>query len=523
MPMRLFRSLSIVLVPALVMACSGDGPSGAATPASASLSSTTAVTATVGTVVTPAPTFVVKDASGNSLNDVGISIAVGTGGGTLTGAPTKSSSGGTSVGTWTLGNTAGTNTLVVSVNGLSTPLTISATGRADVPTQLTVSSGNSQSALAGGTLLSPVTFKVGDKFNNGVANISVSFSIGGGGGTLPPGSVTVVTDANGNAPAPAWTMGKSTGAQQLRAVAGTLTGSASATVISDYAVDVRFYGPAINTDIQSAFFSAATRIQGILTGDVPNVTLNAFDVASSCSVTGAAPLSEPIDDIVIFARVDAIDGPGGVLGSAGPCIVRTTGGLPLIAVMSFDSADLQNLLTSNRLNDVILHEMLHTVGVGTLWASKGQLSGSGTANVGFIGPQAVNGCLFHGGVQPNQCGSGIVPVEATGGSGTANVHWRENTSATGIGLNAELMTGFAEAAGTIMPLSRITIGSLADIGYTANLLPYDTYAYPSTAALMLAQIREGQGLGKFELVEMIREPVAMVDAIGRVTPLKPRQ
>jgi hypothetical protein len=518
------RALGAALAAATVACGGGDGPTSNVNPASVVASSTTAITATVGTVVTPSPQFIVRDAAGNGISNVGVTVTVASGGGTLTGAPTKSSAGGTSVGTWTLGNTAGVNTLRIAVDGLSTPLIISATGTPDVPTQLTVSSGNNQTALAGATLANPVMFKVGDKFNNGIPGAVVSFAVIAGGGTLPSGSVTVTTDANGIAIAPTWTMGKSTGVQTLRGTSGTFTANATATVTSNYTLEVRFFGPAMDPNIQASFVTAAARIQGLLTGDVANTNVSSLDVAGQCGATGVAPLTEQIDDLIVFAQVAPNDGPGGILGSAGPCYVRDQGGLTLVAIMNFDSADLQNLLSTNRLDFVILHEMLHTVGIGTLWASKAQVSGANTSSVAFVGQQAVAGCLFHGGTAPNQCGGGTVPVEATGGSGTANVHWREVTTATGIGFNTELMTGFIEAAGIAMPLSRMSIGSLADVGYTVNLLPFDTYTVPSTAAISLGLIRESQGFGgRMLLNEILREPVASVDIMGRVTPIKARR
>jgi hypothetical protein len=465
----------------------------------------------------------VRDASGNAIGDVGVSISVSSGGGTISGAPTKSSAGGTSVGTWTLGNTSGTNSLTISVSGLSAPLTISATGTADVATQINAVLGNSQSAVAATTLNTPVTFKVGDKFNNGVSGVTVSFQVVGGGGALPGGSATVVTDAGGLAVAPAWTLGKSTGAQQLRATAGALTGNATATVTSGYTIEVRYLGAPPEAAIQAAFTAAAARVQGLLTGDIQDIPLNNFNTQTICGLQGGPTLTETVDDLIIYAQITAIDGKGGVLGNAGPLCVRQTGELPLISLMNFDIADLQDLITVNQLGDVILHEMLHTVGVGTIWANKAQLSGASTSSVAFVGQQAVAGCLFHGGSAPLQCGSNTVPVEAGFGPGTANVHWRESTSATGIGLNAELMTGFKESPGIAMPLSRITIASLADVGYTVNLLPYDSYTYPSAAASALAQIREGQGMGKIQLNEILREPVARVGIGGSYTFIKPRQ
>jgi hypothetical protein len=525
--MRLFfppRAFAVALATAALGCGGGDGGTGPSNAASVSASQTSGITATVGTAVSPSPTFVVRDASGTALSNVSVTVTVASGGGTLTGAPTKSSAGGTSVGTWTLGNTAGVNTLRIEVNGLSSPLIISATGTADVATQLTVSSGNNQTALAAATLANALMYKVGDRFNNGVAGAVVSFSVIAGGGTLPPGSVSVTTDGNGIATAPTWTMGKSTGVQTLRGTSGAFAANATATVISNYTLEVRFFGPAMDPNIQASFVTAAARIQGLLTGDVTNTSVSNLDVAGQCGATGVSPLTESIDDLIVYAQVAPNDGPGGILGSAGQCYIRDQSELALIGIMNFDSADLQNLLATNRLDAVILHEMLHTVGIGTLWSRKFQVSQPNTPSVAFIGQQAVAGCLFHGGTASNQCGGGTVPVEAGGGSGTANVHWRESTSGTGIGFNTEMMTGFIEAAGIPMPLSRMSIGSLADIGYTVNLLPYDAYTVPSTAAISLGLIREAQGFGgRMLLNEIIREPVATVDILGRVTPIKPRR
>ena len=65
-----------------------------------------------------------------------------------------------------------------------------------------------------------------------------------------------------------------------------------------------------------------------------------------------------------------------------------------------------------------------------------------------------------------------IPIEHDGGSGTAGAHWDEDT------FNAELMTGFAESAGIAMPISRMTVGSLQDLGYTVNYAAADAYTLP---------------------------------------------
>ena len=61
-----------------------------------------------------------------------------------------------------------------------------------------------------------------------------------------------------------------------------------------------------------------------------------------------------------------IDGAGGVLGSAGPCLIRDTGPTA-VGRMRFDTADLASLEGGGQLDEVVLHEMGHVIGIGSLW------------------------------------------------------------------------------------------------------------------------------------------------------------
>jgi hypothetical protein len=65
-----------------------------------------------------------------------------------------------------------------------------------------------------------------------------------------------------------------------------------------------------------------------------------------------------------------------------------------------------------------------------------------------------------------------VPVENTGGQGTRDSHWRDSV------FGAELMTGYAEPAGVRMPISRLTVGALEDLGYGVNYAAADSYTMP---------------------------------------------
>lgn len=71
--------------------------------------------------------------------------------------------------------------------------------------------------------------------------------------------------------------------------------------------------------------------------------------------------------------------------------------------------------------------------------------------------------------------SKAVPVENTGGVGTADSHWRETL------FRNELMSGFI--AGANNPISRVTVGSLKDLGYDVDLAAAEPYSLPNLVAL----------------------------------------
>lgn len=232
----------------------------------------------------------------------------------------------------------------------------------------------------------------------------------------------------------------------------------AAAVQSAYKIEVRFVG-GLNTAQKNAFKAAAKRWTKVIVGDLPSVNVS----------------GEVIDDLLIMAQGVAIDGPNGILGQAGPTHLRPASAgvhafLPAKGIMSFDTADLAAMQANGTLVDVITHEMGHVIGIGTIWSNKGLLVGSGTQNPRFTGAAAKKefGVLKGAGPLP-------VPVENTGGSGTANSHWRETV------FRNELMSGFI--AGQNNPLSRLTVASLQDLGYKVNLSAAEPYALPNLQAL----------------------------------------
>jgi subtilisin-like proprotein convertase family protein len=232
------------------------------------------------------------------------------------------------------------------------------------------------------------------------------------------------------------------------------------TVTSQYNVDIRFLGGLTGSQ-QDAFAIAAKRWSSIIIGDVPDANLQ----------------GQVIDDIRIDAKGAVIDGVGGILGQAGPTWIRSGSYFPIAGVMTFDQDDLKKLEDDGLLLSVILHEMAHVIGYGTIWSYKGLLQGAGSIDPTFSGANAMRefGTLLGSGTPS------AVPVANTGGPGTRDSHWRETV------FGNELMTGFINQG--VNPLSRLTIASLADLGYQVNLQAADPYALPTS--IMLAMMGVG--------------------------------
>ena len=219
------------------------------------------------------------------------------------------------------------------------------------------------------------------------------------------------------------------------------------------------FGGGLTASQQTIFSQAEATWEGLLTGYQPGITLT----EGTINAAGAA-----------------IDGVGGILGSAGPEFGTAQGGFILTTSgsMQFDTADLASLESGGWLEAVILHEMAHVLGLGTLWTWNGvYLTGSGqyTGAYGLAAYQT----------EFSQPGATYVPVELGGGGGTANGHWNEVnygagltgiTDGEGRDMRNELMTGWLNSPTFI---SQTTVQSFRDLGFT--VVPE-----PSTALLLAA-------------------------------------
>lgn len=263
--------------PALLSIVAGDGQS-----------------AVAGSAVATAPAVKVTDAFANPISGFAIVFSVASGGGTITGgAATTTAAGIATLGSWTLGTTAGTNTLTANGAGV-TSVTFTATGVAGAPATVAAVAGNNQTATAGGPVATLPSVKVTDANGNPVQGSTVVFTPGAGSGTVTNG--TVATNSSGLAAPTGWVLGSTPGAQTLVATAGTLSGSPitfSATALAPIPAKIVSVSP----DNQSAQIrqpvgvSPAVRVLDAADIPVPGYTVTFALASGGGSVTGGVAVT----------------------------------------------------------------------------------------------------------------------------------------------------------------------------------------------------------------------------------------
>jgi Tol biopolymer transport system component len=226
--------------------------------------------AVAGSAVAVAPQVRVLDAQGLPVPGVTVTFAVTGGGGVVAGGtPVTDTLGLAAVTGWTLGTTAGPNTLTATVNALTA--TFTATGAAGPATQLGLVSGDAQTGPAGQVLPLPLVVRAMDANGNGVAGATIDWSAANGGVSAP----TTVTDTDGLAEV-LWTLGETPGSQAATAtLQGTATtvpftataaaGAAARLVFTVEPTDVRqdsVISPAVVVTAYDAFDNVATGFTG---------------------------------------------------------------------------------------------------------------------------------------------------------------------------------------------------------------------------------------------------------------------
>lgn len=418
--------------------------------------------ARVATELPQAVVVRVRDAFGNAVQGAVVELAAG-GGGTVSPGTVVTDTTGAASFRWTLGTGAGTQ--AVTARAGSATRFLSATGLPGPVQSLTKSEGDLQTATVNRPVAVAPSVVARDAYGNGVSGVPVTFTVAARGGSITGASQT--TDASGVARVGSWTLGPSVGRNALSASASGLASVefTAEGLVPDvtYSIELVWVGAqAPSAAAQSAVSSAISRWESVIAGDLSNVTFSL--TAGACGVAHPAYPNRVVDDLLIFAEVAPIDGAGQILAQAGPCLIRSSNGTTLVGAIRVDADD----AARPDIAAVLAHEIGHVIGFGTSDGWYGHLITNIPGDPYFNGAAARARYSAAGGHATN-----TVPVEAGGGAGTANSHWRESD------MGRELMTGYINSGANL--LSAITIGAMSDMGYVVNYGAAESYAVGPSA------------------------------------------
>ena len=230
-------------------------------------------------------------------------------------------------------------------------------------------------------------------------------------------------------------------------------------------------------------------------------------------ITGIKHATE-LPDYKLSLSVTVTSLPTGVLGGTGIYEYNTIGSTygksyPTKANIELSSSMIASLANDIReggkssLYYVFLHEVGHALGIGSFWSFSAILNRPiKTDNNGRKYYSSNNVLREYKNISAFKDFADTligIPLENDGGSGTSGVHLEEGNegsisfdnrtlTVSGVtynapGLDQELMTGWAETNRVEMPLSRVTVALLDDLGYIVNYNNADPYNGPMTPSI----------------------------------------
>ncbi|GGM19939.1 hypothetical protein GCM10010841_29970 [Deinococcus aerophilus] len=233
-----------------------------------------------------------------------------------------------------------------------------------------------------------------------------------------------------------------------------------------FGIETRLLGRPLTAAQQATVRDAAARVSALITSPFVPVRV---DIAANDCDRGLPRVQGTLKKLLVFVVVKRLK--DDVYATGMPCDLRDGSYLPVYGVIDLNSDGLSDLPREDLL-DTMIHELLHVLGVGTLWEADYRVSVSGDTDgrtlvrrVGgalyYTGPRALAAYRTLGGQGPG------VPLDPDAG------HW------SGRAVCAEILSGDAgDFTGRVNPVSVLTLGALEDLGYRVNRAGAGRFSLP---------------------------------------------
>ena len=221
------------------------------------------------------------------------------------------------------------------------------------------------------------------------------------------------------------------------------------------------------------------------------------------------PVTQFITGVRVLIRLDTLF--SFVVAQGGPCAIRSNG-LPLLGTIQINWR-FYPTLSDGKLDDLLMHEVGHVLGIGTVWRSAsfaGLVVGDTNAvDPIFVGPNALAAFQRLGGSA--RFTGRTVPVELK-----VLGHWRQEP------FDGELMSPSLVTA--TQPLSAVTVASLRDIGWNIESEAYEEFQLPASvlSGRVSARVAPLPAAAGASLEGDVLLPTMMIMPGGRVVKLDAR-
>lgn len=221
------------------------------------------------------------------------------------------------------------------------------------------------------------------------------------------------------------------------------------------------YASTVSAEHQSLVAAAVDKWTRALSKNRGDFRLNT--PANHC-FSGAPRLNEIHHNLLLFVSIAEVDGVSGQLAFTQVCSISGQDALPVLGHIRIDRADIAWMEAERVLAGVIIHEMGHALGFNPQSYTAKGLAAGGVSDPYFSGAAARAEFAKHGAWY-----TGVtVPLENSSDNGPNDPHWRF------IVFGDELMVGELGPQYR-SPLSVITLGLFADLGYDVDFSVADSY------------------------------------------------